>query len=163
MTQQIILLVEDNPDDAFLIRRKLGQHLQENFELVHKTTMAYAVDFLREHHDRIALILLDLGLPDTTDGRSTFRAVQSRAADHHPIVILTGLNDHDLALELVREGAADFVNKSLIYDRPEMLRDAVDFAMCRHGLRKASDQKAIETLAQKDQVINWMSGGYSVQ
>lgn len=163
MTGQIILLVEDNPDDAFLIRRKLGEHLKENFELVHKTSLTAATQFITEHGDEVALVLLDLGLPDAVGGRHTFQSMKNLVADSQPIVILTGLTDHDLALALVQEGAADFVNKGLIYDKPELLRDAVDFAICRHRLVKEAHRKALDTLAQKEQVINWMTGGYSVQ
>jgi DNA-binding NtrC family response regulator len=162
MTEQILLLVEDSMEDAYLIRRKLNEHLNSPFQLVHYVTMGEAEQYLVREKQNIALVLLDLGLPDTAGGKDTFRHIESHAPDV-PVVVLTGTKDHSLALSLVGEGAADFVNKNLLYDKPELLRDAVEFAICRQKVRSELNRKAQETLQEKDMVISWMTGGYSMQ
>lgn len=162
MSEQVLLLVEDSTEDAYLIRRKLKEMLNRPLELVHYPTMKEAEDFLDQEKERVVLVLLDLGLPDTEGGRDTFRHIEDHAPDL-PVVILTGMQDHSLALSLLGEGAADFVNKSLIYDKPELLRDAVEFAICRQQVRTELNRKAKESLKEKDMVISWMSGSYSVQ
>ncbi len=157
-----ILLVEDSPDDAFLVCRTIDKHFPGRFQVSHKATMADAEAYIKDHKDDINLILLDLGLPDTKNGRDTFDHMKEYAPEI-PIVILTGLEDHDLALSLVREGAEDFVNKGLMHDKPELLRDVLEFATCRHQLVGDTHKKHQQSIKEKDEVISWMSGDYSVK
>jgi DNA-binding NtrC family response regulator len=162
MTTHEILLVEDTPEDAFLIRRTIDKNLPGRFQLSHKTTMSDAEAYIEGHKDDISLILLDLGLPDTKGGHDTFDHMKQYAPDI-PVVVLTGMEDHELALALVREGAEDFVNKGLIQEKPELLRDALEFAACRHQLMGDTARKHQEHIEEKDQVISWMRGDYSVK
>jgi two-component system sensor histidine kinase UhpB len=162
MTGHEILLVEDSPDDAFLVRGTIDKHMPGMFRISHKETMAEAESYLREHKADIDLILLDLGLPDTRDGRDTFAHMKKYAPDI-PVVVLTGMEDHELALALVREGAEDFVNKGLIHGKPELLRDVLEFAACRHQAVGDANRKHEASLKEKDEVISWMSGDYSVK
>jgi two-component system sensor histidine kinase UhpB len=161
MTTQI-LLVEDSPDDAFLIKRTIEKNLGGQFDITHKTSMAEAESHIQQNKGDVGLILLDLGLPDTKNGRDTFARMKKYAREI-PIVILTGLEDHTLAVALVREGAEDFVNKNLLHDKPEQLRDVLEFASCRHQLLGDTHKKHEEHMREKDEVISWMSGSYSVK
>lgn len=162
MSAHEILLVEDSPEDAYLVRRTIDKSLPGRFEVNHKSTMADAEAYIQDHREHISLILLDLGLPDTKDGRDTFQHMKEYAP-HIPVVVLTGMEDHDMALSLVREGAEDFVNKGLIHDRPELLRDVVEFAACRHQLMGDTVKKHEAHIKEKDEVISWMSGDYSIK
>ena len=162
MSAQEILLVEDSIDDAFLIHRTVDKHIPGNFHVTHKMTMADAESYIKEHGDDINLILLDLGLPDTKNGRDTFAHIKKYAPEI-PVVILTGMEDHELALSLVREGAEDFINKGLILDKPELLRDILEFAACRHQLVGDVHKKHRASIKEKDEVIAWMSGDYSIK
>lgn len=162
MTMHEILLVEDSTDDAFLVSKTIDKHLPGRFQISHRMTMAEAETYIDVHKDNINLILLDLGLPDTKNGRDTFEHMKKYAPEI-PVVILTGLEDHDLALALVREGAEDFVNKGLIHDKPEILRDALEFAACRHQLMGDTHRKHRDSMKEKDEVISWMSGDYSIK
>jgi DNA-binding NtrC family response regulator len=162
MTVHEILLVEDSVDDAFLVSRTVEKHLPGRFQINHKRTMADAEKYIAEHKGEVSLILLDLGLPDTKNGRDTFEHIRKYAPEI-PVVVLTGSEDHNLALSLVRDGAEDFVNKGLIHEKPEMLRDALEFAACRHQLVGDVHRRHQELLKEKDEVISWMSGDYSVK
>ena len=162
MSTHEILLVEDSPEDAFLVRRTIDKSLPGRFDVSHMSTMADAEIYIKDHKGDISLILLDLGLPDTQNGRDTF-AHMKQYLPEIPVVVLTGMEDHELALSLVRDGAEDFVNKGLIHDRPELLRDVVEFAACRHQLMDDTAKKHEAHMKEKDEVISWMSGDYSVK
>lgn len=155
-----ILLIEDTETDAYTVQRVVRKHLGHPCRIQHVTCMADAENFLKEHQD-IDLILLDLGLPDTTGGEDTFNRVES-VKDKIPVIILTSVHDHELAVGIVDKGAEDYVRKSSISADPEVLCDAIDFAVCRHKHVEEIKQKADKELEEKDQVIGWMSGNYSV-
>jgi two-component system sensor histidine kinase UhpB len=161
METQEILLIDDSEEDALLVKRAIDKHLPGRFHISHKENMADAEAYIAEHKDSISLILLDLSLPDTKDGHDTFERMKMHAPDI-PIVVLTGLEDHDVALSLMKEGAEDFVNKGLIQEKPESLGNIIEFAACRHRLVKDNSKQYEEKIKDKDDVISWMGGGYSV-
>ena len=84
-----ILLIEDNPGDAYLI----GEHLEEfaNFSYRFKIveTLDEALRVLKKKP--FDVILLDLELPDSC-GINTFLSIHNKNP-LIPIIILTGLND----------------------------------------------------------------------
>ena len=162
MSRHIIVMVEDSRDDALLIRRRFKEYLDPSYQLVHCSSMEDALIYVKENKHDIELILLDLGLPDTKGGVDTFQHMKQHSAEI-PVVILTSVEDHHLANQLVKEGAEDFVNKSLLYEKPKLLRDAIDFSITRHRLLANMSKQTMAALAEKDMVINWMGGGYSMQ
>ncbi len=101
------LLVEDNPADARLIREMLKEHTASTFEVQHVTRLDLALECLRE--ETFDVLLLDLGLPDA-QGMETLN-VTHKAWGGLPIVVLTGLDDEQLALESMRAGAQDYLVK----------------------------------------------------
>jgi DNA-binding NtrC family response regulator len=160
MTKHEILLIEDSEEDAILVRRTIDKHLPGQFDVTHMATLLDAENYIKTHKDDISLILLDLGLPDAFSSRDAFEHMKAHASKI-PIVVLTGNEDHALALSLIREGAEDFVNKGLIHAKPESLRDTVEFAACRHQLVGDTHRKHQELMREKDEVISWMGGDYS--
>lgn len=101
-----LLLVEDNPGDAILIREKLNDAL-DGHHTEHVGTLHDALDHLATR--RYDAVLLDLSLPDSI-GLETVRRTHQYAPDT-PIVILTGLDDAMFATAALREGARDYVVK----------------------------------------------------
>lgn len=104
-----VLLLEDNPGDARLIRELLAD-TNDKFEL-------QCVDLLSKGLDCLALqtidaMLLDLGLPDS-QGLNTIESVRAKKASL-PIIVLTVLNDESVAIEAVRRGAQDYLIKGSI-------------------------------------------------
>lgn len=104
-----VLLVEDNPGDAGLIRLALrAESGCEHFSLAaHLVRLDQALVCLKERP--FDVILLDLSLPDA-QGLDTLARVREAAPDL-PIVIMTGLNDELTAVEAVRLGAQDYLIK----------------------------------------------------
>jgi two-component system, cell cycle response regulator len=103
-----ILLVEDNPGDACLFREVLTEISELRFEIIHRATLAEALEFLAKSTADVAL--LDLGLSDA-QGLEVVRQIHL-AAPHMPLVVLTALNDEALAVQSLQEGAQDYLVKA---------------------------------------------------
>jgi PAS domain S-box-containing protein len=102
-----VLLVEDNPGDARLVKEALAEIRTAPVELIHVSRLSDGLKKLAE--ETIDLVLLDLSLPDVS-GLETVRRTRIEAP-HVPIVVLTGLDDEGFALKAVREGAQDYLVK----------------------------------------------------
>jgi PAS domain S-box-containing protein len=107
VTTTRVLLVEDNPGDAELISIALER--AGNYEMEVCGRLSETLERLARNG--LDLVLLDLGLPDS-EGIETFLRVNERAP-YIPIVVLTGSEDDDLALQAVREGAQDYLVKGV--------------------------------------------------
>jgi light-regulated signal transduction histidine kinase (bacteriophytochrome) len=105
--RQTVLLVEDNPGDARLIKESLADSTGTFFDL--ETADRLATALRRLSIGGIDAVLLDLALPDSK-GQNTFDKARAHAPTV-PIIVLTGLGDEALALKMVREGAQDYVAK----------------------------------------------------
>src|SRR5947207_2996005 len=103
VTKMRVLLVEDNADDADLLRRTLGEVTSTMFDLAHVERLEEALKRVRE--ENFDAVLLDLSLPDSQGLDTITKAAM--AAPSLPIVVLTGLDDENVGLEAVRKGAQD--------------------------------------------------------
>lgn len=102
-----VLLIEDDPGDAFLVAELL-EEAEAPVVLRTAGTMREAVAEL----DGVDCVLLDLGLPDATglDGlRQLLRARPTVA-----VCVLTGLADEHLGMAAVTEGAQDYLVKGRV-------------------------------------------------
>jgi two-component system, cell cycle response regulator len=124
-----ILLVEDNPGDARLLREALAESLGPRFELIHSETLAKGLDVLMTCDPDV--VLLDLGLPDS-QGLDAVRRTHD-AAPGVPIVVLTGLNDERLAIQSLQVGAQDYLGKAHI--NSGLLWNALRYAMERQRVQ----------------------------
>jgi len=122
-----VLLVEDNPGDADLVRLRLveGQS-QANVSCVGR--LADGLAQLSEK--RPSVVLLDLNLPDS-QGAETFRKVLEKSPDV-PVVILSGQNDEALAIKALHQGVQDYIVKKDITSGG--LARAMRYAMERQAL-----------------------------
>lgn len=121
-----ILLVDDNPADARLIKEMLVDAAPDNrFSVRCAGRLDEALDAAASF--RFDIILLDLMLPDSR-GFDTFSSMHGRAGSV-PIVVLTGLSDENLAARAVRAGAQDYLVKGQV-DTPQLVR-AMRFAIER--------------------------------
>lgn len=102
-----VLLVEDNPADARLLREAVKEVEGNQIHLTHVDNLGKAL--LRLDEDRFDVVMLDLSLPDA-EGLDTLLTTHNRAPSV-PIVVLTGLDDQELAIRAVREGAQDYLVK----------------------------------------------------
>ena len=103
-----LLLIEDSPDDALLIRESVMESAGERFRTDWVERLADGLDRLRSHAADV--VLLDLSLPDSY-GLDTFNRVHAMAPDI-PVVLLTNLEDERMAVQAVQRGAQDYLMKS---------------------------------------------------
>lgn len=121
-----VLLIEDNPGDAELIRVLLSDARQAEFRFIWVSRLADALDRLAD--SEIQLALLDLGLPDST-GIDTLRKLQ-KAAKGLPIVVITGNDDEETGMIALREGAQDYLVKGRFSG--DFLSRVLCYALERH-------------------------------
>src|SRR5260221_4324244 len=105
-----VLLVEDNPGDAVLIKAIFRDAPSPGFDLVWMKSLGAALQALDE--TQVDAVLLDLSLPDT-QGIETLTRVHNHSRTV-PIVVLTGLDDDRLASPAVHEGAHDYLAKGAL-------------------------------------------------
>jgi DNA-binding NarL/FixJ family response regulator len=96
-----VLLIEDNPGDARLIREMLAEDSTQPFELAHATRLSTGIEQLSRK--AVDLVLLDLSLPDS-QGIETFSKIYAHSPKV-PIIVLSGNDDQQLALYAVKSGA----------------------------------------------------------
>src|SRR5262249_51726978 len=127
---QTLLLVEDNPGDARMIREALTAVNSVQFTFAHVERLSTAITRLRE--EQFAVVLLDLSLPDSW-GFDTIRKVRT-CAPQVPIVVLTELDDEEFAIKAVQKGAQDYLIKGQVESRT--LARALRYAIERHRLQQ---------------------------
>lgn len=133
-----VLLVEDNPGDARLLRETLAEVTSAQTELTHVEQLGEARQ--RLGGERFDVVLLDLCLPDS-QGLETFLKMRDRTPEV-PIVVITGLDDETLAVKAVEQGAQDYLVKGQA--NGNLLVRAVRYAI----ERKRAEAKLGDMLAQ---------------
>lgn len=217
-TELQILLISENLPNI----QNIGAHLKKTIDmpcqLLHCQDVIRATGFfaanLRETTD---IILLDLNFLSSEKTHEIFAQLQATAHDI-PIIVFTERNEHELALFMMSEGAADNITKGQLNTDPHKLRDTIEFALARRKISEKTKQKNLDYLQdmrahkeealkdakitsdialeeaitengknlkdakknaklelahtkkehttqikERDQIINWMSGGYSME
>jgi Flp pilus assembly CpaE family ATPase len=104
-----VLLIEDSAQYAQLVQHWLA-HVSGGAGFVLNWTDSLADGMTRLERGGVDVILLDLGLPDCS-GMDTFTQTRARAPKT-PIVILSSADSESLALQMIQEGAEDYLVKS---------------------------------------------------
>ena len=103
MSDKIVHLVDD--DDA--IRRSAGFMLKTSGYQV--KSYASGVELLKEREIEPGCILLDVRMPEM-DGLQVQKALRDRGLTH-PVIVMTGHGDVTVAVEAMKSGAVDFIEK----------------------------------------------------
>jgi PAS domain S-box-containing protein len=135
--QTRILHIEDNPADARLIKEMLSEYPGE-FLIDNVGRLSEGIERLSSQTYDIALV--DLGLPDSA-GIESFSAIQP-VAPGMPIVILSGMADEELAVEIMRRDAQSYLVKGQI--NPHFLKNTIVHSIerCRL-LRKLRESESL--------------------
>ncbi|MDP2991353.1 MAG: response regulator [Kiritimatiellota bacterium] len=131
-----VLLIEDNPADAQLIMEILREEPEHAMEILHVDNLKRGLEALAR--GGIDVVLLDLTLPDSS-GHNTFDMLHAHVSTI-PVIVLTGMDDKEMAVRIVQEGAQDYLVKSL-----------VDYTMLARSIRYSIERK--RTLMEKDLLI----------
>lgn len=114
-----ILIVDDEPTVCAVLEEFL---VEKGYETDTANSGEKALEMLiAKHHD---LMLLDLNMPGMS-GLEVLREVE-RKAYQVGVIIITGLQDLELARKVIRHGAIDYLNKPIDL---ELLASAIDFAL----------------------------------
>ena len=103
LPDRIVYLVDD--DDA--IRRSAGFMLKTSGFIVQ--TFVSGVEFLKERALMPGCVLLDVRMPEM-DGIGVQKALHARGL-MLPVIVMTGHGDIDVAVQAMKHGAVDFIEK----------------------------------------------------
>ena len=149
MTEHV-LLIEDNPGDADLVKLRLVEGNSDvQVNCVPRLSDALACLDV----EMPALVLLDLNLPDS-HGAETFRRIMQKAPNV-PVVILSGQDDEALAIKAVHQGVQDYLVKSEITSK--QLERAVRYAVERQGLLRSLEITRNQQLEFKNRFLSHVS------
>jgi len=125
MSELSVLIVEDNPADVLLIREYLSEKRDMEYDIKEARNLESAISLILQFD--FDIILLDLFLPDSA-GLETVRRVVTVSPDI-PVLILTGLRDEEIAIQAVRYGAQDYLEKQIL--SPVLLYKSIIYAIER--------------------------------
>lgn len=145
-----VLLIEDNPGDADLIRLRLTE-ADCTVAVSCVDRLSAGIDKMREQPPSV--VLLDLNLPDSR-GADTFRTVLDKVPDV-PVVILSGQDDEALAIKAVHQGVQDYLVKSDITSKH--LERSIRYAVERQALLRSLDLSRKQQLDFKNEFLSHVS------
>ena len=133
-----VLLVDDSEGDHGIIRRYLGRAMTGSFEVRWAQTVEEALSLLGREAADVCLVDYRLG---SHSGLEVLRSIQERDI-RVPVIFLTGLGDLEVALEAMRRGAIDYLDKNEL--TPNLLERSIryaieNFAVCE-ALRRANEE-----------------------
>jgi PAS domain S-box-containing protein len=147
-----ILLVEDNPGDARLVEILLSEAgSSADFEVVHAERLGEALERLEQ--SRFDAILLDLSLPDSSRLETVSR--MRMATPETPMVVLSGQDDEETALQALHMGAQDYLLKGHT-DSDAMARSiryAIERAQTEDELRRSEERFRLLVQGVRDYAI----------
>lgn len=147
-----ILLLEDSPLDAELIREHLDQ-MEPKPEIVRAENRGDYVRALEEGN--FNLILSDFSLPDF-DGMSALE-MAGREAPEIPFIFVSGVLGEEVAIESFRHGATDYVLKQRLIRLPAAVERALAEAREKAEHRRVQQQKELLVRELSHRVKNTMA------
>lgn len=134
-----ILMIEDNPDDAFLILHTLRTNFP-NAECTHAAGKAELIAFL-DADLRPDIVLSDWSLPQF-NGLAALEIVRAKAIDA-PFIIVSGKIGEEVAINAIKQGVYDYVLKDNLARLPTAIQHALDY---RENEKKAKIDNALIAL-----------------
>ena len=140
-----ILLIDDDEVDRMTVKRALkaasfpsllteAENGQNAIALIREVTEIKPQPF-QQAQRLFDLILLDYRLPDI-DGLNLIAKIKALNI-HLPLIVLTGQGDEEIAVEMMKAGAADYLSKAKI--EPENLVKSISSAIRLHQAEQAAE------------------------
>jgi DNA-binding NarL/FixJ family response regulator len=134
-----ILLIEDNPGDARLVKELLKESSLINYDLIIEETLKKGIEqILANVFD---IVLLDLNLSDS-NGAHTFESVLY-VFPQSTILLISSSEDAELSLKLIKMGAADYLYKSKldVFSFERSIRHSIERSKLRFNIQAELDDK----------------------
>ena len=141
-----ILLIEDNPGDARLIKELLKEDKLKSFDITWIDRLSKIdTELINVPFD---IVLTDLTLPDSI-GLETFYCLK-KLMPEVPFIILTGATDETLGEQAIKKGADDFLEKGNF--KSKGLITAIKYAVERNNYRNnlEKSERRFKTLIEKN-------------
>jgi signal transduction histidine kinase len=145
-----VLLIEDNPGDADLVRLRLVEG-DSGVKVSCSNRLADGLASMAKEPPSV--VLLDLNLPDS-HGADTFRKVLAKAPGV-PVVILSGQDDEVLAMKALHQGVQDYLVKGDITSN--QLERVMRYAIERQALLRSLEMSRHQQLEFKNQFLSHVS------
>lgn len=155
-----ILLIDDYETDIDEIKAELDNTMKATFNLLHFKELHSSLDALRDKKTQVDVILLDLGLVNIKTPKEIFTAVEE-LANSIPIIVITGKEEHELALFVINSGASDNMTRGDFANTYGKLRDAITFSLARCAILKDARTRGDNAIELKSQIMSYISGEYS--
>ena len=146
-----VLLIEDDPGDARLIKEMVAGFKGASFEMEWADRLSKGLEYLA--HDGIDVVLLDLSLPDSLGLPTVVKA--HAQAPGVPMVVLTEQDDETIAAEALQIGAQDYLVKGQVHS--SLLVRSLRYAIERHRLMAELEQTRQQQLQIKNQFLSHVS------
>jgi len=130
-----LLLIEDNPADAFLIKEMLNPEGKGDYCITHSPDLRESLRLISEN--KFDFIISDLGLPDSY-GLDTVKSVIKKTS-RLPVIVLTGNDNEETGNEALSLGAQDYLIKGTI--NPDQLHRSIHYAY----MRKKTETRLLES------------------
>lgn len=127
-----LLLIDDSDEDRAVYRRYLEQNRECLYRILEAETGAQALQVAAEH--RPDCILLDYRLPDADGLTLLARLTRQSVEDPYAIVMLTGAGEVSVAVQALKSGALDYLDKNDL--NADRLHRSVQYAMGHAGLKR---------------------------
>jgi signal transduction histidine kinase len=128
MAETRILLIDDDEDDQFMFKDLLSQIAGQTFDITSALSYDAGLAALRTQSHDICFLDYRLGV---RTGLELLKAAMAEGC-RVPIVLLTGYGEHEVDLEAMRVGAADYLVKDQI--SPPIIERCIRYAMHRRQM-----------------------------
>ena len=147
-----ILMIEDNPGEAYLIREMLLESNGASFQIEHADRLDRGLECLSQK--RFDVVLLDLSLPDSS-GLAAYCQLQSQAPDM-PVVVLTGQDDEALSVQVLEQGVQDYLTKGQVDGKllARSIRYAIKRKQTEEQLRQAKEEAELSARTKSQFLAN---------
>ncbi|MEX0268872.1 ATP-binding protein [Leptolyngbyaceae cyanobacterium UHCC 1019] len=151
-----VLLVEDSPTDADLLRQVFLRSSQEQWRLTHVERLEAAIAHCQDNSYDV--VLLDLGLPDS-DGLETVTEFRASVFTV-PVVVLTMMDDDEFALQVMARGAQDYLVKEQITS--QLLVRSIRYAIERERILQQlkNSERTILNAWEQEQELNLLKSSF---